>query len=302
MRYTASRHGRRDPGMVAGMSPHELLGCRVTLRIRRLTPAGAALAIDGSADDDATILLPDAELPTAARPGDPLAVFVYLDSEDRPVATRAVPKLALGEVAFLEVTACTEIGAFVDWGLGKELLVPFAEQSKDLYVGERQPFGLYVDNTGRLAATMFVTKLVDGPPRRVALDEWIAGEAWRNEPEIGLFAILERRFVGLVPASEPHGLGRGEPARFRVASILPDGKLVLSLRQHAYQEVAADAARILAVLTAAGAPRVSDRSSPALLRDRFGISKKAFKRAIGRLLKDRAVALDDQGFVVVVAR
>ena len=286
------------------MSPHELLGCRVTLRIRRFTPAGAYLAIDGPAenDDDATILLPGGEIPTAAREGDKLAVFVYLDSEDRPVATLAVPRLALGEVAFLEVTACTEIGAFVDWGLGKELLVPFAEQSKDLYVGERQPFGLYVDNTGRLAATMFVTKLLDGPPRRVALDEWIAGVAWRNEPEIGLFAILERAFVGLVPASEPHGLGRGEPARFRVANILPDGKLVLSLRQHAYQEVAADAARILAVLSAAGAPRVSDRSSPELLRDRFGISKKAFKRAIGRLLKDRAVTLDDHGFVVVVAR
>jgi len=282
------------------MSPQELLGCRVTLQIRRFTSAGAFLAIDGTDEHDPAILLPGAEIPAGAREGDPLAVFVYLDSEDRPIATTKQPRLALGEVTFLEVSATTPIGAFVDWGLGKELLVPFAEQSKDLYVGERHPFGLYVDNTGRLAATMFVSELLDGRPPALALDEWVQGEAWRNDPDIGLFVIVERAFVGLVPASEPHALRRGEPARFRVANVLPDGKIVLSLRQHAYQEVAADAARILAVLSAAGAPRVGDRSSPEVLRELFGVSKKAFKRAVGRLLKDRVVTLDAHGFVVVV--
>jgi predicted RNA-binding protein (virulence factor B family) len=284
------------------MSPQQLLGCRVTLRIRRLAAAGAFLAIDAgddAEDADATILLPGAEVPADAREGDALQVFIYLDSEDRPIATRQVPRLALGEVRFLEVTACTPIGAFVDWGLGKELLVPFAEQSRELHVGERQPFGLYVDNTGRLAATMFVTDLLDRRPRALALDEWVEGEAWRNDPDIGLFVIVERAFVGLVPAAEPHPLRRGEAARFRVASVLPDGKIVLSLRQHAYQELAADASRILAVLTAPGAPRVGDRSSPELLRELFGVSKKAFKRAVGRLLKERAVTIDDHGFVVV---
>jgi uncharacterized protein len=108
---------------------------------------------------------------------------------------------------------------------------------------------------------------------------------------------VERAFVGLVPATEPHGLRRGEVARFRVASVLPDGKIVLSLRQHAYQEVAGDAARILAVLARPGAPRVGDRSSPERLRELFGLSKKAFKRAVGRLLKEGAVTIDDDGFV-----
>ncbi len=291
------------------MSPQELLGCRVTLRIRRLTPAGAFLAIDDAPDDghasdrdderDPTVLLPRAELPAGAREGDELRVFLHLDSEERLIATLRAPRIALGEVAFLEVTAATPIGAFVDWGLGKELLVPFAQMSKELFVGERQPFGLYVDNTGRLAATMFVSPMLEGRPRKLELDEWVEGEAWRNDPDIGLFVIVERTFVGLVPASEPHRLRRGEATRFRVTHVLPDGKIVLSLRQHAYQEAAADAARILAVLSAPGAPRVSDRSSPDLLRDVFGLSKKAFKRAVGRLLKERAVTLDDQGFVVV---
>jgi predicted RNA-binding protein (virulence factor B family) len=284
------------------MSPQELLGCRVTLRIRRLATAGAFLAIDGSDDADATVLLPGSELPAGAREGDELRVFIQLDSEERPIATLRVPKLVLGEVTFLEVTACTPIGAFVDWGLGKELLVPFAEQAKELHVGERQPFGLYVDNTGRLAATMFVSTMLEARPRKLALDEWVEGEAWRNDPDIGLFVIVERSFVGLVPASEPHNLHRGDAVRCRVTNVLPDGKIVLSLRQHAYQELATDAARILAVLSAPGAPRVGDRSSPELLRDVFGVSKKAFKRAIGRLLKERVVTIDDQGFVAVVAR
>jgi predicted RNA-binding protein (virulence factor B family) len=288
--------------MVAAMSPQELLGCRVTLRIRRLTTAGAFLAIDGADEAGATVLLPGGELPAGAREGDEVRVFIHLDSEERPIATTRMPRLALGEVTFLEVTACTEIGAFVDWGLGKELLVPFAEQAKELYVGERQPFGLYVDNTGRLAATMFVSTMVERRPRQLALDEWVTGEAWRNDPDIGLFAIIERSFVGLVPASEPHDLRRGEVAKFRVAHVLPDGKIVLSLRQHAHKELAGDAERILAVLSAPGAPRVGDRSHPDVLREVFGVSKKAFKRAVGRLLKERAVAIDDDGFVTVVAR
>jgi predicted RNA-binding protein (virulence factor B family) len=282
------------------MSPDELLGCSVSLRIRRFAAAGAFLAIDASDHDPAapTILLPDREVPPGARVGDDVAVFVHLDSEDRAIATTRTPRLALGEVAFLEVTAITNIGAFVDWGLGKELLVPFAQQSKELYVGERQPIGLYLDNTRRLAGTMFVSDLLDRKPRAVVLDEWLAGEAWRNDPDIGLFAILERSFVGLVPAREPHPLRRGEAARFRVTHVLPDGKLVLSLRQHAYQELEADAAKILAVLAAPGAPRIGDRSSPDAIRDLFGLSKKAFKRAVGRLLKERAVTIDAQGCVV----
>lgn len=282
------------------MSPRDLLGCRVTLRIVRFADAGAYLGLDEAGDE--YLLLPRGEVPDDARVGDALRVLVYLDTEDRPIATLRVPRLVLGEVAFLEVTATTPIGAFVDWGLGKDLLVPFAEQSRDLHVGEHQPFGLYVDNTGRLAATMFVSDMLDRRPRRVALDEWVEGVAWRNDPDVGLFVIVERAFVGLVPASEPHRLRRGEAARFRVAAVLDDGKIVLSLRQHAYQELASDAARVLAVLAAANPPRVGDRSSPEVLRDLFGLSKKAFKRAVGRLLKERAVRIDADGTVLAIRR
>lgn len=281
----------------------DLLGRHVRLRLRERDEEGAWLEL--SPDDDPegpAVLLPAREVPPAATPGALVDVFVYRDSDDRPAATTRAPLLALGEVRFLEITAVTEIGAFADWGLGKELLIPFAQQSREVFVGELQPIGLYVDNTGRLAGTMFVTDMLAGDRRRVARDEWIEGEAWRNDPDIGLFAILERSFVGLVPASEPHPLRRGGAAKFRVAHVHDDGKIVLSLRKHAYQEAEDDAAAILAVLSRTGAPRVGDRSSPETIRELFGLSKKAFKRAVGRLLKERAVVIDDRGDVVITGR
>jgi predicted RNA-binding protein (virulence factor B family) len=146
---------------------------------------------------------------------------------------------------------------------------------------------------------MFVGDMLSSVPRNVARDEWLEGEAWRNDPEIGLFVILQRSFVGLVPASEPHRLRRGEVGKFRVAHILADGKVVLSLRQHAYKELETDAATILAVLSRKDAPRVGDRSDPETIRELFGLSKKAFKRAVGKLLKERSVTLDETGCVVV---
>jgi predicted RNA-binding protein (virulence factor B family) len=134
-------------------------------------------------------------------------------------------------------------------------------------------------------------------------DEWVDGEAWRNDPEIGLFVIVERAFVGLVPIGEPHSLSRGEAARFRVSNVLPDGKIELSLRGHAHEELANDAKKILDVLTRPGGPKnIGDKSSPDEIRDVFGLSKKAFKRAVGRLLKERAVSIGEDGRLVVIAR
>lgn len=278
--------------------PDDLLGRMLRAPILRLTSPGAY--IGKAADETDALLVPTRELPEGAKVGDQLEVFVYLDSDDRPIATTTPPALVLGEVTFLEVTEVTHIGAFVAWGPGKELLVPFAEQAKELGVGERHPIGLYVDKTGRLAGTMFVSDMLVAPPRRVQFGVRISGEAWRNDPDIGLFVILERSYVGLVPATEPHRLRRGERATFRVAHIQPDGKLVLSLREQAYKARSSDGETILAVLGRPNAPRVGDRSDPEQLRSVFGLSKKAFKRAVGGLLKDKKIQLDEAGFVVLV--
>ncbi len=282
----------------------DLLGRSVTLPIRRFASPGAFLAVDPRDDRPNTqaILLIGSEIPEGAKEGDELTVFVYLDSEGRPIATTRTPKLERDQVAFLEVTACTDIGAFVDWGLAKELLVPFAEQTTELRVGEGYPIGLYVDASGRLAGTMRVSEMLGDKSRRFELDEWVSGEAWRKDPEIGLFVIIERTSVGLVPASEPHALSRGQAARFRVSNVLPDGKIELSLRGHAHEELEKDGQTILQVLARPGTPRVGDRSSPEEIRALFGLSKKAFKRAAGRLLKERAVLIDNDGSLVPIKR
>lgn len=286
------------------MSFQELLGRFASLTIRRFATPGAFLAVgDG---EDEVVLLIGSEIPTGAKEGDSVDVFLHLDSEGRPIATTRIAKLELGQVGFLAVTQLTDFGAFVDWGLAKELLVPFAEQTADMNVGEKYAVGLYVDPSGRLAGTMRISEMLagsrDGEKVEWKLDEWVTGEAWRNEPEIGLFVIVENAFVGLVPASEPHMLRRGDAARFRVSNVLPDGKIELSLRGHAHEELAGDAERVLRILGTKGTPAIGDKSSPEEIREVFALSKKAFKRALGRLLKDRAIDIDDGGNVRVVSR
>jgi uncharacterized protein len=273
----------------------DLLGRTHTMRVVRLGRPGAQLALRGHDTEAETILLPRGELPEHTLEGVELEVFVHLDSEDRPIATLRAPLLQLGEVAFLRVTDVNQFGAFVDFGLVKELLVPWAEQTRELAVGERHPFGLIQDRTGRLAATMRIRELLQ-VGGRFDRDEWVSGEAWRDEPGVGLFCLIERRYLGLVPASEPHALRRGEAAQFRVVHVLGDGKVELSLRGHVHEQLETDAAHVLAILSR-GAPAVSDQSSPEVIRRVFGLSKKAFKRALGRLLKQGTVQLDGDGAV-----
>jgi len=276
---------------------HHLLGRFAELEVRKFGNSGAFLAEAGSELNAPTLLLLGHEIEEGAREGDRVSGFVYLDSEGRPLATTAVPKLTLGEVAFLRVSACTAFGAFVDWGLPKELLVPFSQQTVKLEVGARQPIGLYLDESGRLAGTMRVTEMLSHPSQAFKRDEWVNGEAWRLDPEIGLFVIVERAFVGLLPTGEPHSLGRGEAARFRITQIFPDGKMDLSLRAHAHEQLSEDAQHVLAVLRRPNAPLVGDSSSPEQLRELFGLSKKAFKRAVGRLLKEQAIEITQRGYV-----
>jgi uncharacterized protein len=204
------------------------------------------------------------------------------------------PDLEAGDVAFLSVTALTPIGTFVDWGLPKELLVPFAEQTRDLEVGERVPIGVFVDNTGRFAGTMKIREMLKNIGE-FELDEWVSGEAWRKEPGVGVFVIIERRFLGLVPASEPHTLQRGQAAQFRIARVLRDGKIELSLRGPVHEQIEVDAQHVLDMLQQPSAARISEDADPERIRAQFGLSKKAFKRAVGRLLKERLVHLNDSG-------
>lgn len=278
----------------------ELVGRTSTLYVQRFAAPGAFCGMTPRASEGSVaVLLPRAELDDYVQEGDALEAFVYLDSEDRPVATLVRPAIERGQVAFLEVRDVNRFGAFVDWGLPKQLLVPFKEQTRELEVGDWEPIALELDRTGRLVGTMKVREyLEDGGA--FERNEWVLGEAWRFDPAIGLFVILERRFVGLLPAHEHHSLRRGEQAKFRIAHVQRDGKVELSLRGLLHEQLNDDGEIILAKLRAANGPKVSDGTSPEQIRALFGLSKKAFKRAVGGLLKDGRVAFDRDGFFVVM--
>jgi len=282
------------------MQSTQFLGQVVSLELRRFAPPGAYLALDSTdrGNDAEVILLPRSEVPEDAKEGSFIDVFIYLDSEDRPVATVRAPKVELGQVAFLRVTDLSNFGAFVDWGLLKDLLVPHAEQTSPVRIGEIHPVGLYVDKTGRLAGTMRVSEMLRDLGE-FKVGEWVEGEAWRYDPKIGLFVILEKRFVGLVRSTEPHNLTRGQSARFRISKVLQDGKVELSLRGAAHEELENDSKKILAVLSKPTAPKLGDHSSPEMVRDVLGLTKKAFKRAVGRMLKEQKIIINAEGYIEI---
>ncbi len=216
------------------------------------------------------------------------------------MAAGSKARLALGEVDVLTVVDVTPFGAFVDCGLPKDLLVPLKEQTRPMRVGDRYAIGLYRDRTDRLAGTMRVAEMLQ-PARRFAPDEWVAGVAWREEPGLGLFVIVEKRSLALVPATEPHDLRTGDAATFRVVHMHADGKVEVSLRRRKEDAIDEDAEKLAALLVALPGLDLGDASSPERIRAAVGISKKAFKRAAGRLLRTGRATIDEGGFLRVNA-
>lgn len=281
------------------MSVLDLLGHHVLLPVVRFGSPGAFLAVDSDSTDerDPVVLLVGTELPEGLKVGDSVRVYIHLDSQGRPMATIREAKLELHQVAFLTITEVNEIGAFADWGLAKELLVPFKEQTRELKPGDQHPIALYIDSSGRMAGTMRIREMLGVLPHNYELDAWVGGEAWRNEPDVGLFVILDKTQVGLVPAHEPHRLRRGEQAKFRISHVHADGHVELSLRAHAHEAINGDAEAIYQKLHADKTLQVSDKSPPAHLEAHFALSKKAFKRAVGKLLREGRIRIERDGTV-----
>ena len=281
------------------MSVVDLLGHHVSLPVVRFGSPGAFLAVDPASTDerDPVVLLVGTEMPEGLKVGDCVRVYIHLDSQGRPIATVREAKLELHQVAFLDVTEVNKVGAFVDWGLAKELLVPFKEQTRELKPGEQHPIALYIDSSGRMAGTMRIREMLGVLPHAYALDAWVEGEAWRNEPGVGMFAILDKTQIGLLPAHEPHRLSRGEKAQFRIAHVHPDGHVELSLRAHAHEAIDGDAEHIHKALSANKTMQVSDKSPPEEIEKHFALSKKAFKRAVGKLLRGGRVRMERDGTI-----
>ncbi len=242
------------------------------------------------------ILLPKNQVPEGVKVGQALEVFVYRDSEDRKIATLNRPKLVLGEFAPLKVVSVNQIGAFLDWGLEKDLFLPFKQQKGSIHKGEVHFVGLYVDKSDRLCATMKVYELLQTNPN-YKVNDVVSGTIYAIKEAYGAFAAVENKYHGLIPTKELYGeYAIGQTLSLRVKKIREDGKLELSMRKSAHLQIEDDVRRIIETLTLhEGRLNLHDKSSPEEINEQLGMSKAAFKRAIGRLMKEGAIELTSEG-------
>lgn len=241
---------------------------------------------------DGSILLPAKQVPKGARIGDLISCFVYKDSEDRPIATVHVPKITLGAVRPLRVKDVSSIGAFLDWGLEKDLFLPFKEQIGHIRPGKEYLVSLYIDKSSRLCATMKIGKLLSTDHSYHAGD-WVLGTIYNIHPNHGAFVAVEDQFLGRIPKQEIHErLSVGDHLRMRITSISSDGKLNLSLHEKAYLQMDRDAKLVMDTIESYdGVLPFNDKAKPAVIERELGLSKNAFKRAVGRLLKENKITI-----------
>ena len=240
------------------------------------------------------MLLPRKQVPEGTKLGDRLTVFIYKDSEDRLIATVAEPKLEVGGTAVLKVKEVAKIGAFLDMGLEKDLLLPFKEQNHKVRAGEECLVALYVDKSGRLAATMKVYPYLssDAPYQK---DAWVTARVYEINENLGVFVAVDDKYFGLIPIKEVYAKCQpGEVVRARVTKVREDGKLDLSLREKAYLQMNSDVEAILKVIDEFdGVLPFNDRVSPEVIKREFHLSKNAFKRAVGHLLKEGKIEITE---------
>lgn len=260
------------------------LGKKQSLRIVKKVDFGVYLAEEESSQE--RVLLPRRQVPEGAVCGDALEVFLYRDSDDRLIATTAAPLITLGEVKELTVVQVGKIGAFLDWGLEKDLLLPFREQTRRVKAGERCLAALYIDKSSRLCATMNVYPYLrtDSPYKK---DDKVTGRVYETSGQFGLFVAVDNLYSALIPQKEVYGnIQIGDDVTARVTAVREDGKLDLSIREKAYLQIEEDAKRVLEAIDGYdGALPFNDKASPEVIRTQMQMSKNEFKRAVGHLLK-----------------
>lgn len=269
------------------------LGKRQLLEVVRVKKFGVYLS--EKAGDETAVLLPEKQVPEGTVAGDKLEVFVYRDSQDRLIATVKEPKIQLGQTAVLKVKEAGKIGAFLDMGLEKDLLLPFKEQTRKVKPGEECLVALYVDKSGRLAATMKVYAYMSNESPYQKEDK-VTGTIYEINPNIGAFVAVDNRYYGLIPARELYGnLKEGDVVEARVLKVREDGKLDLSPREKAYLQMDADSQLVLKVIDEFdGVLPFNDKASPETIKREFHLSKNAFKRAVGRLLKEGRIKITEK--------
>lgn len=270
------------------------LGRKQKLTVVKKVEFGVYLSESREAAEKERVLLPAKQVPQGTDEGDVLEVFLYRDSRDRMIATTREPKLTLGGLAVLQVVQTGKIGAFLDWGLEKDLLLPFREQTVKVHTGDQVLVSLYLDKSSRLCATMKVYPfLKTNSPYTIG--DTVDGLVYEISGNFGVFVAVDNQYSGLIPKREAQaGYRVGQNLKLRVTEVKEDGKLTLSARGKAYEQIREDSENVLQVIREfAGVLPFDDKASPEVIQREFGLSKAAFKRAVGRLLKEKQVELRD---------
>lgn len=269
------------------------LGKKQTLEIVSEKTFGVYLAETDNPEEK--VLLPIKQVPAGAVKGDSLEVFIYRDSSDRLIATTAEPLITLGETATLTVKENGKIGAFLDWGLEKDLLLPFREQTTKVKEGHSYLVMLYKDKTGRLCATMKLYHHLEtkSPYKK---DDKVKGTVYDTSKDFGVFVAVDNKYSALIPRREcKRDLTVGTEIEARVTAVKSDGKLDLSIRDKAYLQMTEDADMVYALLDEYEGVFPFTENSPAeIIARETGLSKNAFKRAVGQLYKAGKVDLTDK--------
>ncbi len=268
------------------------VGRKQTLAVIKKVDFGVYLGESADSPREEQVLLPKSQIPENIRVGENLNVFIYRDSSDRLIATVKEPLLEVGKTALLTVKQVTKIGAFLDWGLEKDLLLPYREQTVQVKEEDQVLCALYVDKSGRLCATMKLYHYLSTRPPYSVGDE-VKGRVYEISRNFGVFVAVDDKYSALIPAAEvKHAYTPGEVLSLRVTDVKEDGKMNVSDRQKAYLQLGADGEAILRELEKQGGSiPFDDKSDPEKIKEVFGISKAAFKRALGHLYKDGRVEL-----------
>lgn len=276
------------------------LGEKQTLTIVKKVEFGVYLADvpTGQSDYDVPeerVLLPMKQVPAGADIGDGVDVFIYRDSQDRLIATKNIPKITLHKVALLKVAQVGKFGAFLDWGLEKDLLLPFKEQTGRISEGDDCLVALYIDKSNRLCATMKVYKYLEleSPYKK---EDRVQGFVYEISDQFGAFVAVDNQYSALIPKKEIYGsLKVGDKVNARVTAIKADGKLNLSIREKAYLQMDVDAARVMELIDSYdGVLPFTDKANPEVIRREIQMSKNEFKRAVGRLLKEGKIEITEK--------
>lgn len=270
------------------------LGRKQELFVVKAVDFGVYLGEEINAGMDDRVLLPKKLVQENVQPGDKVEVFLYKDSKDRIIATTKMPVLMVGEVGRLTVSQVTKIGAFLDWGLEKDILLPYKEQTKKVYEGEEILVALYIDKSKRLAATMNVYEYLS-KDSEYQKDDMVTGTVYQVSEEYGAFVAVDDQYSALIPKREIFGEVRvGDTVKARVTGVKPDGKLDLSIREKAYIQIEKDAQKVLAIIDSFdGVLPFTDKANPEVIKRETQMSKNEFKRAVGNLLKNGKIEIKE---------